>query len=173
MNVILNFLVATLKIVKMEKWMLIIYVVYSNLFNIFMMRYFTLFFQACMLSCSVMSVVAHQAPLSMRFSRQKCWSGLLFPTPGDLPDPGIEPMSPASSALAGRFFNTVPQAHFTLFSYCPWNRYVFHTHSISQFRPGTFQEVNSTPCNSLLGKRILKTGYMYIPNWFALLYTWN
>ena len=39
--------------------------------------------------------VAYQAPLSMRFSRQEYWSGLPFPSPGDLPDPGIEPRSPA------------------------------------------------------------------------------
>ena len=39
--------------------------------------------------------VAHQAPLSMEFSRQEYWSGLPFPSPGDLPDPGIEPGSPA------------------------------------------------------------------------------
>ena len=38
--------------------------------------------------------VAHQAPLSMRFPRQEYWSGLPFPSPGDLPDPGIEPFSP-------------------------------------------------------------------------------
>jgi len=38
--------------------------------------------------------VAHQAPLSMGFSRQEYWSGLPFPSPGDLPDPGIEPRSP-------------------------------------------------------------------------------
>ena len=37
---------------------------------------------------------AHQAPLSMEFSRQECWSGLPFPSPGDLPNPGIEPRSP-------------------------------------------------------------------------------
>ena len=37
--------------------------------------------------------VAHQAPLSMEFSRQVYWSGLPFPSPGDLPDPGIEPRS--------------------------------------------------------------------------------
>jgi len=35
--------------------------------------------------------VAHQAPLSMEFSRQEYWSGLPFPSPGDLPNPGIEP----------------------------------------------------------------------------------
>ena len=39
--------------------------------------------------------VAPQAPLLMEFSRQEYWSGLPFPTPGDLPDPGIEPESPA------------------------------------------------------------------------------
>ena len=44
--------------------------------------------------------VARQAPLSMGFSRQEYWSGLPFPSPGDLPDPGIEPRSPASEADA-------------------------------------------------------------------------
>ena len=39
--------------------------------------------------------VAHKAPLSMGFSRQEYWSGLLFPLPGDLPKPGIKPGSPA------------------------------------------------------------------------------
>ena len=42
--------------------------------------------------------VAHQAPLSMRFPRQEYWSGLAFPSPGYLPDPGIEPASPAWQA---------------------------------------------------------------------------
>ena len=42
--------------------------------------------------------VAYQAPPSMGFSRQECWSGLPFPSPGDLPDPGIEPGSPALQA---------------------------------------------------------------------------
>ena len=45
--------------------------------------------------------VAFQTPLSMEFSRQEYWSGLPIPSPGDLPDPGIKPTSPA---LAGRFF---------------------------------------------------------------------
>ena len=44
--------------------------------------------------------VAHQAPPSMGFSRQEYWSGLPFPSPGDLPDPGIEPRSPALQADA-------------------------------------------------------------------------
>ena len=42
--------------------------------------------------------VAYQAPPSMGFSRQECWSGLPFPSPGDLPDPGMEPGSPALQA---------------------------------------------------------------------------
>ena len=50
--------------------------------------------------------VAYQAPPSMGFSRQEYWSGLPFPSPGYLPDPGIELASPATSALAGRFFIT-------------------------------------------------------------------
>ena len=48
---------------------------------------------------------AHQAPLPIGFSRQEYWSGLPFPSPGDLPDPGIEPRSPALQADAGRRFN--------------------------------------------------------------------
>ena len=49
---------------------------------------------------------AQQAPLSMGFSSQEHWSGLPFPSPGDLPDPGIEPMTLLFPALAGRFFTT-------------------------------------------------------------------
>ena len=50
--------------------------------------------------------VAHQAPLSMEFSRQEYWSGLPFPTPGVFPDPGIEHTSLVSPVLVGRFFTT-------------------------------------------------------------------
>ena len=49
--------------------------------------------------------IAHQAPLSMGFPRQEYWSVLSFPTPGDLPDQGIEPVSPE---LAGIFLTTAP-----------------------------------------------------------------
>ena len=51
--------------------------------------------------------VAHHAPLSMEFSSQEYWSGLPFPTAGDIPDPGIEPSFLAPPALAGGFFTTV------------------------------------------------------------------
>ena len=52
--------------------------------------------------------VVHQALLSMGFSRQEYWSGLPSPSPGGLPDPGIEPVSPAFPSLAGGFFTTEP-----------------------------------------------------------------
>ena len=54
--------------------------------------------------CDPMTV-AYQAPPSMGFSRQEYWNGLPFPSPGDLPNPEIEPMSPA---LADRFFTVKP-----------------------------------------------------------------
>ena len=50
--------------------------------------------------------VAHQFPLSMEFYKQEYWSGLPFPILGYLPDPGIQPESIASLALAGEFFTT-------------------------------------------------------------------
>ena len=49
-----------------------------------------------------------QAPLFMEFSRLEYWSELPFPTPGDLPNPGIKPTFLVSSALAGRFFTAAP-----------------------------------------------------------------
>ena len=52
------------------------------------------------------STVAHQAPLSIGFSRQEYCSGLPFPPPRDLPNPGIKPMSLATPALTGGFFTT-------------------------------------------------------------------
>ena len=61
--------------------------------------------------------VAHQTPLSRGFPRQEHWSGLTFPSLGDLPNPGIEPWSLLSPALAGRFFTTTAtrEAHFPYF----------------------------------------------------------
>ena len=55
--------------------------------------------------CATPWTVAYQALPSMAFSRREYWSRLPFPSSGDLPDPGIEPESPA---LAGRFFTTEP-----------------------------------------------------------------
>ena len=53
--------------------------------------------QLCLTLCDPMEC-SHQVPLSMGFSRQEYWSGLPFPSPGDIPDPGIEPGSPAVQA---------------------------------------------------------------------------
>ena len=68
----------------------------------------------CVLTLSFMSSslwphLACQAPLSTQFPRQEYWSGWPFPSPGDLHDPGIQPMSPESPALASGFFTTEPQ----------------------------------------------------------------
>ena len=56
--------------------------------------------QSCLTLCDPMDCIAHQAPQSMEFSRQEYWSGLSFPSPGDLPNPGVEPRSPALQAGA-------------------------------------------------------------------------
>ena len=52
----------------------------------------------CLTLCDPMDCVAHQAPLSIGFPRQEYWSGLPSPSPGDLPDPGLKPGSPALQA---------------------------------------------------------------------------
>ena len=62
--------------------------------------------QLCLTLCD--PVDCSPPPLSVGLSQQEYWSGLPFPFPGDLPDPGIEPMSPASPALIGRFFIAEP-----------------------------------------------------------------
>ena len=77
-----------------------------------------IFHSTCVRVCSVGSVmsdpfatpwtVALQAPLSMGFPRQEYWGGLSFPSPGDCPDPGMEPVFLMSPALAGMFFTTCP-----------------------------------------------------------------
>ena len=69
---------------------------------------------ACMLSHSVVSdsatlwTVVHQAPLPIRFFQQEYWSGLPYPSPEDIPVPGIIPASLVSPASAGGFFTSVP-----------------------------------------------------------------
>ena len=65
-----------------------------------------LFAQSCLILLWPPWTEAHQVLLSMGLSRQEHWSGLPFSSPGDLPDPGMEPMSPAPPALADRFFTT-------------------------------------------------------------------
>ena len=73
--------------------------------------------------------VAHQTPLSMEFSRPVHQSRLSFPPPGDLPDPGIAPASPASAVLAGGFLTTKPP----LLSRLPLTYLSLFPHSLSSF----------------------------------------
>ena len=61
---------------------------------------------SCILLFSILWTVARQAPLSMGFFRQEHWSGLPYAPPGDFPNPGIEPTSLMSPALAGELFTT-------------------------------------------------------------------
>ena len=62
--------------------------------------------QSCLILCDPFVTVALQTPLFMEFPRQEYGSGLPFPSPGDLSDPGIEAASLGSPALTGRFFTT-------------------------------------------------------------------
>ena len=61
---------------------------------------------SCVRLVATLWTVAHQAPLSMEFSRQEYWSELLYPPPGDLPNPGIRLVPLTSPALAGGFLTT-------------------------------------------------------------------
>ena len=63
-------------------------------------------FLSCVRLFEATGTVVCEAPLCMEFSRQEYWGEVPFPIPGDLPDPGIEPVSLMSPALAGRFFTT-------------------------------------------------------------------
>ena len=71
-----------------------------QLFNILISLCQSVKFLSCVWLFAIPWTVAYQAPPSMEFSRQEYWSGLPFPSPGDLPDPGIKPRSPALQADA-------------------------------------------------------------------------
>ena len=61
--------------------------------------------QSCLTLCYSIDCSLPASPV-LGISRQECWGGLPFPSPGDLPDPGIKPTSLASPALAGGFFTS-------------------------------------------------------------------
>ena len=63
-----------------------------------MLKVKVLVVQSCPALCEYMNYIAHQAPLSMKFSSQEYWSVLPFPSPGELPEPGIYPGLPALQA---------------------------------------------------------------------------
>ena len=91
----------------------------------------------------------------MGFPRQEYWSEVPFPPPGDLPDPGIEPKSPAAPALAGGFFTTKPPGKAVHGLHGPWNspgqKTVVGSHSLLQ---GTFPTQGLNPgllhCSQIL-----------------------
>ena len=109
-----------------------IYLIFLNILPLYSNVFKTM--HACILSHfspvqTFVTLWTFQAPLSMGFSRQEYWSGLPFPPQGDLPDPGIEPVSLMSSALAGRFLTTSATweglksymtRHFTCHLLCSW-----------------------------------------------------
>ena len=115
-----------------------------------MCSFYLIFFpNCCGFSCVQLFVtlwtVACQAPLSMGFSRQEYWSGLPFPSPGDLPDPGIEPRSPALQADAltseprGKPFHSFMKAPYNYcisiyfsFYFCWYLLYVFRYLHVSR-----------------------------------------
>ena len=77
--------------------------------------------------CTSLWTEAHQAPLSMGSSRQEYWSGLPFVSPGDLPGPGIKPVSLRSPASAGRFFTTSTTWEAHILQYiCTESHHVVH-----------------------------------------------
>ena len=94
--------------------------------------------------------VAHQAPLSMEFSRQGYFpgnrNGLPFPIPGDLPNPGIEPTSLVSPALVCRFLTTESPGK-------PY--FLFHIFFLCKFSTVSL-------CSFLMGKRILFFFHLYV-----------
>ena len=86
--------------------------------------------------CATLWTVAHQAPLSMGFARQEYWSGLSCPSPGDLPNPGIEPTSLISPALAGTFFTTS----------APWEALTISYFKKWQHLPRTYYDLGIALC---------------------------
>ena len=90
--------------------------------------------------------VARQAPPSIGFLRQEYWSGLPFPSPGKLPDPGIEPIFPA---LARRFFTTEPLGKFNFFD-SPFLFSVMVVHSLHCYKYSVWWKKYFTPVDGYL-----------------------
>ena len=91
--------------------------------------------QSC-LTLATPWTVAHQTPLPVGFSRQEYWSGLSFPSPGDLPDPGMEP---GSYAQTGIFFTTEPPGK--SFRYC-WSGQILKSPHVNKLVIGQGRKGN-------------------------------
>ena len=87
--------------------------------------------QSCLTLCDPWTVV-HQAPPSMGFSRQEYWSGLPFPPPGDLPNPGIEPRSPTLQADA--LTSAPPEKPFCFFNL--YTKYIMRNAGLDELQAG-------------------------------------
>ena len=119
--------------------------------------------------------VAHQAPLSMRFSRQKYWSGLSCPSPGDIPHPGAEPTAPVSTTLQADSLPTEPPGKQTHWFYsihnghiaqklCNLLRKTFYAYTEVQWvcRPlGSFKGINIWPCVGLISLYLKSNNYVF------------
>ena len=95
--------------------------------------------------------VACQTSLSLGFSRQEYWSGLLCPPPGDLPDPGIEPISLMSAALACRFFTT--SANWEALTEVHWQKRARWCRIFSYANIWKSQQVSVQQSRSVIGSR--------------------
>ena len=130
-------------------------------------------FCACRLNCfscvrlfATLWTVAHQTLLSMRLSRQEYWSGLPFLSPGDHPDPGIEPMSFISPALAGKFFTTsatweTPLVYYNIIVNTICHIYIhIHTYTIYIYMPPSlFLAIIFVFLKSIFNLRIITLQY--------------
>ena len=127
-------------------------------------RHFLLSHFSHVLLFAILWTVACKAPLSMGFSRQECWSWLPCPPPGDLPNPGIKPMSLTSPALAGGFFiNSATGKPAMLVIYCCRRR----------IRPHLWRDENQGICGHILNfhscplvrKYLQSSTYRGLPRW--------
>ena len=101
--------------------------------------------------------VAHQAPLSRAFCRQEYWSGLPCPPPGDLPDPGIHPMSPVSpSALQ---VDSLPLS---------WARIVTSFHKQGTWQPKKLTDQDKALCGGLAGLGLRASDFNPSDLWLSL-----
>ena len=117
--------------------------------------------------------VARQVPLSVEFSRQEFWSGLPFPTPGHIPDPGIELMSLAHTSLRGGFFTTVPHGKPSTLSVPLFKNSCVQGISLVLFGPVSHQPVDFSRllfCKSELNADVFQTNNL---EQFSATFSWS
>ena len=113
--------------------------------------------------CATPGTVAYEVPPSMEFSRKEYWSGLPFPSPGDFPDPGIEPGSPALQAEDFTIWATGSRAK--------WKCRTFRSKTTVNFKMATTIAILIKQCRDLLSARSCVTtqaAYTRSPPWLTL-----